>query len=627
MSAERKNCTSSYQSLLDLLKESKNSVSFETLNSICDTFNYEDEKVNYHTYNGIDVCTRAFKKANDSYYQHTYEPEPWAIPLILENTGLKEERIHEIFDLAKKENCCNCIAIVLYSNGNINSLYNYLYSMKKTLDNVSNELSDFIVRFYLDKSVFETIHNASKEKVNGSNSNVKYTTLEKSFDILKYIIHHEQSEVVIYFCKTIIEKNTKGVLRRFRFLPMLEKDVNILISREADGFVSYNDCHNIRLFANKETHSIGMVYSFVDTPGTATFLYKSYKQPNVNNMNHPPIQEKLHGSYSAWLNIYSMMRTVYNYNMNDTEIIDYIKKKGQTNTLDTLSQNRIEVILMDYRPLITNLINILAGVFGTKIQFNSSYFNNTTASIKQKKDDVNYFDKYPLLIQGLYGGHNRDAFDKLLTMGSDEILLEELFYPFTAHRYPKDNNVNSQSVRSESVRKINTLFVLIDHKIWEIKPTDSRRLVRMYKNDPSTGFKALTEFAVGNLPNKLLTESSLSTYISFMETIYTSIPVLRPSVNSPISDILPKLNNYFMDLLFSRRFELKEKNKYYAYTIDLVNQPFVRIDEYDMNLYNIIYPQISQSSGGFYRKRHNFRNKRITRKKYGTHRKNRSSRK
>ena len=113
-----------------------------------------------------------------------------------------------------------------------------------------------------------------------------------------------------------------------------------------------------------------------------------------------------------------------------------------------------------------------------------------------------------------------------------------------------------------------------------------------------------------------------------METIYTSIPVLRrPSVNSPISDILPKLNNYFIDLLFSRRFELKEKNKYYAYTIDLVNQPFVRINEYDMNLYNIIYPQMSQSSGGFYRKRRSCRNKRITRKKYGTHRKNRSSRK
>ena len=63
-----------------------------------------------------------------------------------------------MFNLEEKNNCCNCIAIVLYAKNNIVNLYNYLYSMKKSLDNVSNKLNDFIVRFYLDESVFKTIY-------------------------------------------------------------------------------------------------------------------------------------------------------------------------------------------------------------------------------------------------------------------------------------------------------------------------------------------------------------------------------------------------------------------------------------------------------------------------------------
>ena len=80
--------------------------------------------------------------------------------LILEETTQlprQNTSIDEMFDLQRRENCCNCISIVLYSK-NIYDLNNYLYSMKKSLDNVANCLPDFVVRFYLDKSVFDTIY-------------------------------------------------------------------------------------------------------------------------------------------------------------------------------------------------------------------------------------------------------------------------------------------------------------------------------------------------------------------------------------------------------------------------------------------------------------------------------------
>jgi hypothetical protein len=74
--------------------------------------------------------------------------------------------------------------------------------------------------------------------------------LEKSFTILKYMINHPKSEIFIYFCRDIMN-HTIGLekVRSFRLLPMTETDVNISISREADGFVSYMDCYNIKQFS------------------------------------------------------------------------------------------------------------------------------------------------------------------------------------------------------------------------------------------------------------------------------------------------------------------------------------------------------------------------------------------
>ena len=225
--------------------------------------------------------------------------------------GLSEEKIAEMFNLTPKENCCNCIAIVLYSTGDINRLYDYLYSMKKSLDNVSNKLEDFIVRFYLDKSIFSVIYETYKQNeiyFRGNNlvilipedKRLLLTKLVKIFNMLKYIYNHPCAEIFLYFCKNIIDNNLLEKIRIFRFLPMIEDDVNIFVCREADGFVSYVDCHNIKLFSRNTENKIAMFYNL-----TTDFLY---------------LRDKTELHYSEWLNIYEDIKTYYKLTHGDENI-------------------------------------------------------------------------------------------------------------------------------------------------------------------------------------------------------------------------------------------------------------------------------------------------------------------
>jgi hypothetical protein len=63
-------------------------------------------------------------------------------------SGIYYERFNSIFDITPKYNCCNCISIVLYLKGNINSRIGYLTmalnTMSMSLYNVDKYLINFI---------------------------------------------------------------------------------------------------------------------------------------------------------------------------------------------------------------------------------------------------------------------------------------------------------------------------------------------------------------------------------------------------------------------------------------------------------------------------------------------------
>lgn len=240
-----------------------------------------------------------------------------------------------MFDLEIKYNCCNCVSFTLYITSNkISKLFGYLYSLRKSLDNIANNLDGFIARFYLDYSIFECIFKS-------------YASANKDFvgeflHHLKYILKHPKAEIYIYFCKEFItNKLPVAKNRTLRFLPILSDDVNVCVIREADGFVSYLDCHNIKLFTT--SNKIAMIYEIsqslhphrsgynglpIAIPYDELSLEKQIETTSkqeipeylIKHLDEVNMYNKFH--YSKWLNFYE--EYLYKYNVKNS--IDDKKK-------------------------------------------------------------------------------------------------------------------------------------------------------------------------------------------------------------------------------------------------------------------------------------------------------------
>jgi outer membrane protein assembly factor BamA len=48
-----------------------------------------------------------------------------------------------------------------------------------------------------------------------------------------------------------------------KYIPMFDTETNVCVCREADGLVTYVDCHNIKLFSSQTTHQIALIYELM----------------------------------------------------------------------------------------------------------------------------------------------------------------------------------------------------------------------------------------------------------------------------------------------------------------------------------------------------------------------------
>lgn len=153
-----------------------------------------------------------------------------------------------MFDTKVTHRCCNCISISLYyTNDYLRKLVLYLSTIKRTIQNVEKNLPQWIVRLYIDSSVYHKVSTYSENKINGIND------MNHVSELLNYILAQKNVEVYTFFCDKIISNDIHiAKTRTFRFLPLIENDVNVCIIREADGFVTNLDCHNIKQFANSD---------------------------------------------------------------------------------------------------------------------------------------------------------------------------------------------------------------------------------------------------------------------------------------------------------------------------------------------------------------------------------------
>ena len=298
-----------------------------------------------------------------SYYRHTYDPT--AIRQRMLATGLFPD-MDQTFGFHGREGCCNCIAISLYYRigARLAKLNMYLSTIRRSVETVKQHLPDWIVRLYLDSSVYQSVIDyEAKRQQTGQPDEAMYLS-----ECLDYLLGADNVEVYMYCCTS-----KPGIgdalahLRTFRLLVLSDPSVNVRVIREADGIVTNQDCHNLTVFAHSDR--------IFDVAGFGL----GADHTEVYNPSFKRV-------YSAWLQLY----------------IDCLEK--------------------EYFEAKQHLFDILAGVFSLHLTVHRTYYDQKVAEIKTmirhtKKISGSWW----------YRNCSRGVNPSILDNGFDEILLLHLF--------------------------------------------------------------------------------------------------------------------------------------------------------------------------------------------------------
>jgi hypothetical protein len=133
-----------------------------------------------------------------------------------------------------------CVSVSLYYIGNIDiKLQMFLASIIRTVGNVKKYLPNWLVRIYIDPSVFQGLIRYQKQ-ILGASIFPDATEREDDTHPYPYILEYleclfaaENVEMYTYFCDS---KESIEARRTYRFLPMLDPSVSAYAIREADTF-------------------------------------------------------------------------------------------------------------------------------------------------------------------------------------------------------------------------------------------------------------------------------------------------------------------------------------------------------------------------------------------------------
>ena len=109
------------------------------------------------------------------------------------------------------------------------------------------------------------------------------------FEAYNELLNLENVEIYTIICDDItetteIDKVSVHQTRSYRFNALLDDSVNINISREADGIVTFTDCHNIRCFekSNNNAKIIDQDYLPKYVPDADFYIFISTIDPRKN---------------------------------------------------------------------------------------------------------------------------------------------------------------------------------------------------------------------------------------------------------------------------------------------------------------------------------------------------------
>ena len=182
-------------------------------------------------------CSLVTKRCDPhKYYQFVYDPTFWM------NTRSNTEIVdiqelilsnQDQFDLTPRSNCCNCISIVLNVEHKSIDLLKFITSMTRTAKNVLKCLPHWVVRLYLDVSVYDHINTRSYIKSLGSDPKTKEKILLNNWN---YLLEAENVELYTFICDDTSYSSFRK--RSLRFAVLYDSQVNVAIIRDADGVVT-----------------------------------------------------------------------------------------------------------------------------------------------------------------------------------------------------------------------------------------------------------------------------------------------------------------------------------------------------------------------------------------------------
>jgi hypothetical protein len=328
----------------------------------------------------------------------------------------------------------------------IDYLYNQLKILIKSLKIINIYLPNFIVRLYLDTSIFELIFEVSSFLSINLNEELS-SKLKEIFLNLSFLIMHKKIEIYIYICSKRLSEPIEPIekIRTYRYISLFDNDTNICCIRDADGLVSIVDCHNINLFSDSNTHKIALIYELARSFEPYTKINHPNLLPDIptylklNKKDKDEFQRK-ENHYAPWLNFYEVLH-----------------KETYT----------------EYNKLA--YLDIVACCLTMKVKFSEEYRNSVISKLEDFYSKLN-------VVQ---------AVSKRLYKGYDEILLLELFRPFLYVNFTTKSNHNELD-RTEIDRQ-SILFELIPSEKSNLHLKDISKLFninRLPDLSPSVDFNS-----------------------------------------------------------------------------------------------------------------------------------------
>ena len=384
------------------------------------------------------------------YYIHDYNPEI-IINKLKTELQISDDILSKYNNIPKK-NCCNVISISLYSTEFDGKVSDYLYSrgvlnkylpsINRTVKNVKKKLKDWIVRLYLDISVYNIIDDIKTEYPDN--------ILVKTFN---EIINSENVEIYTIKCDSFLLRTDEIAKRRtYRFLVLRDPDVNICAIREADGFITNLECNNLKIFAKSDK-----------------LFYLPWYMDTVDLIKYPEL------SYQKWLALYKITtgKDFFKYNQNVYDLL-----AGMFTTKLKFKDDFYFTTINRVNRKIEKILEL------PDEELKRKYLTN---GYIQEKFNIN-FDVMNELQYNTFMYQFKKDLKIYLNTGFDEILLLEFYKDIISIPLPIDNNIELALLKQESLfyankiltfkfdfRQTNSLDILI-------KELKARKIIRQEFN-------------------------------------------------------------------------------------------------------------------------------------------------